>query len=177
MRGMNELKKLSACCLCLALLASPLLAHPHFQKTTSVKLSDDVKLSVSYFTVPSNETHAQNAEKGAFLAPGLAKLEIPTELKAGAVAISAGTYTVGAIKDGEDAWTMALSPGSLKFGESPDMSKLIKLESSYSRTSGEGVGHLLVDIEPGSGKLAGKMVVVIGFGKMFLSGVVNGAAK
>jgi hypothetical protein len=54
---------------------------------------------------------------------------------------------------------------------------LIKLDSLYSETTAEGIEHLVVDIEPGSGKFEGKVIGFIGFGKMLLSGVLSDAAK
>ena len=42
---------------------------------------------------------------------------------------------------------------------------LIKLNSLYSKTTAEGIEHLVVDIDPGSGKFEGKVIGFIGFGK------------
>ena len=39
------------------LTATALIAHPHFQKTTSAKLSEDVEVSLAFFTVPANMEH------------------------------------------------------------------------------------------------------------------------
>ena len=157
------------------LTATAVLAHPHFRKTTSVTLPGDVEASVAFFTVPSNMSHAEKAENGAFLSPGLPKLKISTDLKAGSASIPAGTYTVGAIKNSMTDWTMVLSPGELGFGDKPDMSKLIKLDSQFNK--GAPVEHLVVDIFPGSGKAAGKVVVLLGFGDMWLDGVLTEVAE
>ena len=157
--------------LLILLIAASVLAHPHFQKTTKATLPGDVEASLSYFTVPGNMTHAAKAEVGAFVAPGLAKLELSSAVKVGSVSVPAGTYTVGAVKASADGWTMALSPGELGFGDKPDMSKLIKLDSDYSSSS-TNTEHLLVDIAPGHGKFDGKAVLSIGFGSMYLSGAI-----
>lgn len=153
------------------LAASAVFAHPHFQKSTSAELPGEIQASVSYFTVPGNESHAASTEVGAFVAPGLAKLELSKAVKAGMSSVPAGTYTVGAIKNSADSWTMALSPGALEFGDSPDMSKLIKLDSEYEKSS-ETIDHLSVDITPGHGKFEGKAVVALSFGSMRLVGAL-----
>lgn len=159
-----------------ALLAcgSVLFAHPHFQKTTSATLPGDVEVSVSFFTVPSNMAHADSTANGDFVAPGLPALEISSALTAGSVKIPQGTYTLGAVKNGADDWTMALHPGKLGFNDTPDKSKLIKLESSYMKSS-DSSNHLVVDIQPGHGKTEGKAVLTLGFGPMVLDGVLSNA--
>ena len=153
------------------LIANAVVAHPHFRKTVSAKMGDN-DVSVSFFTVPANMDHVANTADGAFVMPGRPTLKIPAEMKAGSVSIPAGTYTVGAIKNSAESWTMALSPGELGRGEEPDKSKLIKLDSQYMKGS-EGVDHLMVDIVPGYNKSEGKAVLVIGFGTMFLDGVIS----
>ena len=115
------MKKFPVFCVVL-LAASFAVAHPHFQMSVTATLPGDVEANVAFYTVPVNETHAQNAANGAFLTPGIPKLKISADLKAGSVSIPAGTYTVGAIKNSMDDWTMALSPGELARGDSPDMS-------------------------------------------------------
>lgn len=167
------MKKWFVFCL-LALIVPALFAHPHFRKTTKVTLPGDVEASVSFYTVPANETHAQEAETGAFLSPGQPKLEIGMDLKAGSVTIPAGTYTVGAIKNSMDDWTMAFYPGEIARGESPDMSKMIKLDSQYEKTAAK-MDHLMVDIVPGHGKFKGKAVFTIWFGSMLLDGLMSDA--
>ena len=101
------------------LAATTVLAHPHFQKSTSAELPGEIQASVSYFTVPGNETHAASTEVGAFVAPGLAKLELSKPAKVGATTVATGTYTVGAVKNSADSWSMVLAPGALKVGGAP----------------------------------------------------------
>lgn len=154
------------------LIATTLVAHPHFQKTTTAKLSDDVEVSLTFFTVPTNMDHIAGIGDGEFVSPGLPKFTTGTALTAGSASIPAGTYTVGVIKNGSEDWTMALSPGELAFGDSPDMSKLIKLDSGYS-TSKDDTSHLVVDIFPGEGEFDGKAVILLGFGTMWVQGLVQ----
>ncbi len=169
------MKHLTLTCL-LVLVAASLIAHPHFQKTMEATLPGDIKVSLSFYTVPANETHAENAAVGAFLSPGMPTIEIATATKSGSVSIPAGKYTVGAIKNSMTDWTMALSPGQLGRGETPDMSKLIKLESMFVK-SAEGAPHLVVDVGAGHGKLDGKATLFIGFGSLFLSGAISDIAE
>lgn len=157
--------------LCLVLLtASAVIAHPHFRKTTTVKMGDN-EVSVSFFTVPANMSHLEGIADGEFVSPGRPSLKVPAEMKAGSASIPAGTYLVGAVKQG-DGWGMVLYPGELGRGEKPDMSKVIKLDSQFNK-SGDAAEHLVVDIVPGWGKSAGKAVVVIGFGTMWLDGAIS----
>ena len=164
------MKKLAAAAITM-LTASAVLAHPHFQKKTSAELPGEVQASLSYFTVPGNESHATSTEVGAFVSPGLAKLELSKATNVGSTSVPAGTYTIGAIKNSADSWTMALSPGALEFGQEADISKLIKLDSEYEKAS-ETLGHLLVDIAPGHGKFEGKAVLALAFGSMRLTGAI-----
>ncbi len=152
--------------------ATALVAHPHFQKTTTAKLSEDVEVSLSFFTIPANMEHIAGIGNGEFVSPGLPKFTTGTALTAGSASIPAGTYTVGVVKNGAEDWTMVLSPGELGNEESPDMSKLIKLDSAYS-TSKDDSGHLVVDIFPGEGKFDGKAVILLGFGTMWVQGLVQ----
>ena len=165
------MKKLSIVAVAL-LTATVLAAHPHFQKTTSAKLSEEVEVSLSFFTVPANMSHLAGIENGDFVSPGLPKFETGAALTAGSATVPAGTYTVGAIKNGADDWTMALSPGELGFGEAPDMSKVIKLDSTYW-TSQDDTAHLVVDVFPGEGKFEGKAVILLGFGTMWVQGLIQ----
>lgn len=154
------------------LTATALVAHPHFQKTTSAKLTDDLEVSLSFFTVPANMTHVAGIANGEFVSPGLPKFTSSAAISAGGANIPAGTYTVGVVKNGDADWTMALSPGELAFGDSPDMSKLIKLDSAYNKSNDES-GHLVVDIFPGEGKYDGKAVILLGFGTMWVQGLIQ----
>ncbi len=152
--------------------ATAVVAHPHFQKTTSAKLTEDLEVSLQFFTVPANMTHVAGIETGAFASPGLPKFKTNAAITAGGAKIPAGTYTVGVIRNGASDWTMALSPGELGFGDSPDMSKLIKLDSSFDG-KGADSGHLVVDIFPGDGKFEGKAVILLGFGTLWVQGLIG----
>ena len=154
------------------LSATALVAHPHFQKTTTAKLSADVEVSLSFFTVPANMEHLAGIANGDFVSPGGPKFETSTAITAGMASIPAGTYTVGVVKNGPEDWTMALSPGALGNGESPDMSKVIKLDSAFSKSNDDS-GHLVVDIFPGEGKFEGKAVILLGFGTMWVQGLIG----
>jgi len=165
------MKKLVGLCGLVLLVASVAAAHPHFRKTVSIQLGDE-EVSVSFFTVPANMSHLEGLTDGAFVSPGNPSLKIPADLKAGATTIPAGTYLVGAVKKG-DGWTMVLYPGKLERGEKPDLSKAIKLASQFNH-SAEATEHLVVDIGPGWGSSEGKAVVLIGFGTLWLDGVISG---
>jgi hypothetical protein len=167
--------KKSAVLFVVLLVASVVVAHPHFRTSVTATLPGDVEAKVSFYTVPVNMTHAESAEMGAFLTPGRPKLEISGDLKAGSVSIPAGTYTVGAVKNSMDDWTMALYPGEIERGTTPDTSKLIKLDSEYMKSSEPG-GHLWVYIGPGDGKFEGKATLAMGFGPMVLSGALSDAS-
>ena len=154
------------------LTATALIAHPHFQKTTSAKISEELELSLSFFTVPANMEHVAKIGVGEFASPGLPKFKASSAVMAGSANIPAGTYTVGVVKKSDSDWQMVLSPGELAFGDSPDMAKLIELESSF-RMSKEPVAHLVVDIFPGDGEFEGKAVILLGFGSMWVQGLVG----
>ena len=109
---------------------------------------------------------------GSFVTPRRPVLKLSGELKAGSITVPAGDYTVGVIKKSESDWTMALYPGSIARGQSADMSKVIKLDSSYSASSGTSE-HMLIDISPGSGDFAGRPVLTLHFGSMFLCGALS----
>jgi hypothetical protein len=173
MYGGEMMKKFAIFCV-LILAASAVVAHPHFQMSVTATLAEDSEASVAFMTVPANMTHAESADNGAFLAPGMPKLTLSADVKAGSVSIPAGTYTVGAIKNSMDDWTMALSPGELERGATPDASKLIKLDSEYVKLPEPG-GHLWVYIGPGEGKFDGKATIAMGFGTMVLTGALNDA--
>ena len=154
------------------LTATALIAHPHFQKTTSAKISEDLELTLSFFTVPANMEHVAKIGAGEFASPGLPKFKVSSAVTAGSASIPAGTYTVGVVKKSDTDWQMVLSPGELGFGDAPDMAKVIKLDSSF-RMSKEPVGHLVVDIFPGDGKFEGKAVILLGFGTLWVQGLVG----
>ena len=165
------MKRLMNGTLLVIFLGTSLLAHPHFRKSVTVKLGN-VDATVTYQTVPSNELHAQNAKVGAFVTPRAPRLTLSGELKAGAVTLPAGEYTIGVIKNGDKDWTMALYPGQLARGSEPDMSKMIRLDSLFSTTHGTAE-HMAIDITPGHGKHEGKAVLVLHFGTLYLAGALS----
>ena len=153
----------------IVLTASALMAHPHFAKTISAELPGGVKATISYRTTPSNETHAQNAAVGGFVTPRGPRLTLSGAVQAGSVSLAAGEYTIGVVKNSATDWTLALYPGRVSRGTAPDMTKVIKLDSVFSSARGMAE-HLVVDIQPGYGRLAGKTVLSLQFGKLFLDG-------
>jgi len=116
--------------------------------------------------------HAQNAKVGAFTTPRAPKLTLSGELKAGAITLPAGDYTIGVIKNGDNDWTMALYPGALARGTEPDMSKIIKLDSMFTTSHGTAE-HMTIDITPGHGKQEGKAVLLLQFGTLYLAGSLS----
>ena len=154
------------------LTAPVLVAHPHFQKTTSAKLTDDLEVSISFVTVPANMDHVANIGNGEFVSPGLPKFKNSSAITAGGASIPAGHLYRGCRKNGADDWTMVLSPGELSFGDAPDMGKLIKLDSSFIKAN-DDTGHLVVDVFPGAGEFEGKAVILLGFGTMWVQGLVQ----
>src|SRR3954451_5258977 len=159
------MKRTASAALVLALAAGPALAHPHFNKTVTVKLPSGVEATVTYNTTPANEIHATNAKVGTFVTPRRPMLKLSGELKAGAMTIPAGEYTIGVIKNSETDWTMALYPGATSPSTVVDVAKTIKLESAFSKDKGTAE-HMLVDISPGSGKLDGRAVLTLHFGTL-----------
>ena len=157
----------------LALLLAPsfVLAHPHFNKTVSVK-QGGAEATISYVTTPANVSRAESAEVGAFITPRRPSLELSAAASSGETEIPAGKYTIGFVKNGADDWTMALYKGGLSRGDTPDMANVIKLDSMYSTEMGTAE-HMLVDIAPGSGKFEGKAVLTLHFGTMFCAGELN----
>jgi len=165
------MKELVVRTLMFVFLGTTLLAHPHFRKTVTAKLGT-VDVAITYQTVPSNEMHAQKAKVGAFITPRAPKLTLSGELKAGAVTLAAGEYTVGVIKNSDTDWTMALYPGALARGTEPDMSKIIKLDSLFTNSHGTSE-HMMIDITPGHGKQDGKAVLLLHFGTLYLAGALS----
>jgi hypothetical protein len=154
------------------LAATAALAHPHFNKTVTAKLPSGVDATITYNTTPANEIHAAKAAVGTFVTPRRPMLKLSGEVKAGAVTIPAGDYTIGVIKNSEKDWTMALYPGAVARNDTPDVAKAIKLESLFDSAHGPAE-HMLVDITPGDGKLAGRAVLTLHFGTLFLSGALS----
>jgi hypothetical protein len=148
---------------------SLVLAHPHYRKSVTAKLPGG-EVTLQYVTVPANMDHIGSVGVGDFRRG--ANLTVEADLQAGEATIAAGDYTVGCIRDGDKAWTMVLAPGKLGRGESPDMSKLIKLDSHFSTEMGS-VDHVSFDISPGSGSFSGRAVVVWRFGDHHLTGAIS----
>ena len=157
---------------CLVLAAGVAAAHPHFNKTVTAKLPSGVDATVTYNTTPANEIRAQQAAVGAFVTPRRPMLKLSAEVKAGAVTIPAGDYTIGVIKNSEKDWTMALYPGAAPQGAAVDVAKTIKLESEFSTTHGTAE-HMLIDIGPGDGKMTGRAVLTVHFGSLYLAGAIS----
>jgi hypothetical protein len=155
----------------LLLGATFVIAHPHFNKTLTVKLPSGAEATLTYNTIPANEMHPGKAAVGSFVTPRQPRLKLSAEIKAGAVVVPAGEYVIGAIKNGDKDWTMGLYPGTIARGASPEMDKVIKLESAFSS---EGkADHMLIDITPGQGKFEGRAVLTLHFGTMFLAGALS----
>ena len=130
---------------------------------------------ITYGTTPANETHAQGAKVGEFVTPRRPLLTLSGELKAGATALAAGEYTIGAIRTSDKDWTMALYPGRLGRADTPDTAKAIKLESRFSSAHGTAE-HMLLDLTPGEGPFEGKVVLTLHFGTLHLAGVLADGA-
>jgi len=155
----------------LGLFAGVALAHPHFNKTVTATLPGSVEVTITYNTTPSNEVHAQNAKAGEFVTPRRPVLKLSAELKTEKQTLAAGEYTIGAIKVADKEWVLALYPGRIPRGETPDVAKAIKLESQFAADKGTAE-HMLIDITPGHGKFEGKAVLTLHFGALFLAGVL-----
>ncbi len=152
--------------------ASAALAHPHFKKTVTASLPGGVEATITYNTTPANETRAQNATVGEFVTPRRPVLELSGEVKAGETTLAAGQYTIGVIKNAENDWTLALYPGRLGRGDTPDAAKMIRLDSMFSADKGKA-GHMLLDLTPGDGEFEGKAVLTLHFGSLFLAGALG----
>ena len=155
------------------LTAAAAIAHPHFNKTVTAKLPSGVDATITYNTTPANEIRATEAAVGTFVTPRRPTLKLSGEIKAGAVTVPAGEYTIGVIKNSETDWTMALYPGVIsRGGEAVDVAKTIKLESAFSSAQGTAE-HMLIDISPGVGKFEGRAVLTLHFGHLFLAGALS----
>ncbi len=155
----------------LLLLTVVVTAHPHLRKSVTAYLDGGTEITVNYFTAPANVEHAKNAVVGAFSA-GFGRLKVSADLDAGGTAIPAGEYTIGAIKNSDSDWTLALYPGKIQQGQTPEMDKVIQLKSEFSESHGTAE-HIYFDVLPGSGSLEGKTVLVWHFGKLFLEGALS----
>ena len=153
------------------LSANVSLAHPHFNKTITTTLAPGVDVTIVYNTTPANEAHAQNARVGEFVTPRRPVLKLSAELKTEKATLAPGEYTIGVIKNGEKDWTLALLPGRLERGQNPDAAKAIRLDSVFSTDKGTAE-HMLIDVTPGVGRFAGKAVLTLHFGSLFLAGAL-----
>ncbi len=150
--------------------SSAAIKHPHISKTVTAELGEN-KLTLSYFTAPANMEHVEKVKEGD-MAMGFGSLECSEDLEIGESKIPAGKYSIGAIKEGEDSWTLALYPGRPGRGEAADVEKAILLESMNSTDMGD-TGHVSFDIMPGHGDLEGKATLVWHFGNMYLAGAIS----
>src|SRR5258707_14872485 len=145
------------------LTAAAAIAHPHFNKTVTAKLPSGVDATITYNTTPANEIRATEAAVGTFVTPRRPTLKLSGDIKAGAVTVPAGEYTIGVIKNSEKDWTMALYPAVRpRGGEAVDVAKAIKLESMFTTAQGTAE-HMLIDISPGDGKLENRAVLTLHF--------------
>lgn len=166
------MKRAVALSLLAGVFAAVASAHPHFNKTVTLTLPPGVEVTITYNTTPANEVHAQNAKVGEFVTPRRPVLKLSGELKTEKITLAAGEYTIGAIKTAEKDWALALHPGRIPRGENPDVAKAIRLDSMFATDKGTAE-HMLIDITPGAGKLAGKAVLTLHFGSLFLAGVLG----
>lgn len=155
-----------------SLVASAAFAHPHFNKTVTATLGENVEVTITYNTTPANETHAQGAKVGEFVTPRRPVLKLSAELKTAKATLPAGEYTIGVIKNGEKDWSLALYPGRLQRGDTPDSAKAIALDSMFSTSHGTA-DHMLLDVTPGHGKFEGKAVLTLHFGSLFVAGALS----
>ncbi len=144
-------------------------SHPHFNKSLKATLPSKVEASVSYYTVPANMSHIEKIKVGGFV-PSHATLSLSGAASSGSTSVSAGEYTIGAIRGSTD-WTLVLHP-KLAQGHTPDPSKLIRLESWFSTSEGTA-HHSSFDVMPGHGSLAGKATLIWHFGNLYLAGVLE----
>jgi hypothetical protein len=165
------MKRAAAIAVALSVVATAVIAHPHFNKTISATLPQGVELTITYNTTPANEMRAQSVKVGEFVTPRGPVLKLSGEMKSEKAAIPAGEYTIGVIKNGEKDWTLALYPGRLARGQAADLAKAIKLESVFEGDKGTAE-HMLIDVTPGHGKFEGKAVLTLHFGSLFLSGLL-----
>jgi hypothetical protein len=152
-------------------VATVAAAHPHFNKTVTAMLPQNIEATITYNTTPANEVHAQNAKVGEFVTPRRPVLKLSADLKGEKRTLAAGEYTIGAIKTGEKDWVLALLPGRIDRTTPPDVSKAIRLDSMFETDKGTAE-HMLIDITPGAGKFEGKAVLTLHFGSLFLAGVL-----
>ena len=146
-----------------------LSAHPHFNKKVTAELPDGVEATIAYQTVPANEEHTKKVPNGSFVTPRSPRLTLSGDLMAGSLSIPAGQYIIGVVKNSASDWTLALYPGTLGRGETPEDSKLLKLDSMFFTVS-EPIEHLTLDFNAGHGRHEGKAVLTVNFGSMVVHG-------
>jgi hypothetical protein len=165
------MKQVAAVCFVFAGLGAGLAgAHPHFNKTVTAKLPSGVEATITYNTTPANEVRATEAPVGAFVTPRRPVLKLSAPLETGGATVPAGEYTIGVIKNEKD-WTLALYPGKIERGATPDVAKAIRLDSDFATAAGKA-DHMLIDVTPGHGRFEGKAVLTLHFGSLFLAGVL-----
>ncbi len=152
--------------------ATILSAHPHFNKQITAQLPGDVEATVAYQTVPANEEHTNAAPDGSFVTPRSPKLTLSADLTAGSLKLPAGEYIIGVVKNNASDWTLALYPGTIGRGETPDNSRLIKMDSIFFTVT-EPIEHLTLDITPGHGRHEGIAVLSINFGSLAVHGALG----
>jgi hypothetical protein len=152
-------------------VASAALAHPHFNKTVTATLAPGMEVTVTYNPTPANEDHARNAKVGEFLTPRRPVLKLSGELKTEKASLPAGEYTIGVVKNADADWSLALYPGRLQRGDTPDPAKAVKLDSMFSTDKGTAE-HMLIDVTPGHGRFEGKAVLTLHFGSLFVAGLL-----
>ena len=152
-------------------VAALAFAHPHFNKTVSTTIGE-VEVSLSYNSTDANMERVAAVEAGAFVSPRGPRLNLSADVTAGEVTIAAGEYTIGVVKGDDGSWTMALHEGRIPRGEMPDMDKVMKLDSRFSDQMGTA-DHMLIDITAGSGDFAGRPVLTIHFGDMYLQAALG----
>ena len=123
----------------------------HMRKSVTAKLGDS-EVTLQYFTAPINMEHVGKVAVGDFRRG--AGFKVGADLQAGETTIAAGDYTVGCIRDGEKAWTMVLSPGQLRRGESPDREQTDQAGLPFSTEMGS-VDHVTFDISRVPGPFPG----------------------
>ena len=163
--------RLASLALALLAIAAVSFAHPHFNKTVSTTIGE-VEVSVSYNSTDANMERVAAIEAGAFVSPRGPRLNVSADVMAGDMTIAAGEYTIGVMMDDDGSWTMALHEGRIPRGEMPDMMKVMKLDSRYSEMMGTA-DHMLIDITAGSGDFAGRPVLTIHFGNMYLQAALG----
>ena len=151
--------------------AASVFAHPHFNKTVTATLPQGPELTITYNTTPANEMRAQAVKVGEFVTPRGPVLKVSAEVKGEKATIPAGEYTIGVIKNGDKDWAIALYPGRLARGQAPEVAKAIRLDSMFEGNKGTAE-HMLIDVTPGHGRFAGKAVLTLHFGSLFVSGLL-----